>query len=1077
MQRIISICLLTGLLLFGAAGAAPAQDQGDRSYSLERFSPERLTLNIPAGRSSFQLSTRQVLIKFFDETPVEVQRDLLREEEALQPFSEDMMLPAPRVAIATLRDGISEQEVVDLLGRLNTIPEIRYANPFLVYEDGTEMGIQDRLFVRLRNVDDAVMLADMAREHGAEVVGGWDYDPQIFVLRTTERARENAFELAVRFQSSGRFDWVEPDFLRLLQPHTTNDTYLAYQWALNNTGSSIQYNGTPGADMEVFAAWNTTTGSSTVKVAIIDEGVDLLHPDLAANLLPGYDATQQGSAGAPQGNDAHGTNCAGIVSAVGNNNLGIAGIAYSSKIVPVRIAYGYGSYWATTTAWIADGLNWAWQTGGADVLSNSWGGGSPSTLINAAIDAALNNGRGGKGASVLFSAGNGNGSVKYPANYNQTIAVAAMSMCDTRKTPTSCDGEYWWGSDYGTNLDVAAPGVKIYSTDISGSAGYTSGDYTPNFNGTSSACPNAAAVMALIYSVNPLLTHSMARDILEQTTEKVGGYTYSVNVPGQPNGTWSTELGYGRVNAAFAVKQATFSICLTDIEPPTIIAPPPVQLGTAPGQCSFPAAQAQLGTPTVTDNCPDPVTVTNDAPADFPLGTTIVTWTATDGKNNVATATQEVTVTDTEPPMITNCPADYSVEGDAQNMAPVPDFRPQLLASDNCTMPANLQITQIPAPTTLVPAGDHPVEFMVYDAQGLSTSCSSLFTVVPRVEFDPEETLIIASSGCKYPVAVTRSVRIDNSGGTFGNGVLTWSATTSATEITLLTASGTEGQDLVFRVDPGKLASGTHQRTITLTGYNSATMARATNSPFTLTISIQMEPQGNVSVTQSVGTGWTPFLNSAGHKVAEVRSNGAPISSFTVNMYPCMLPRVITRLRYVRRYFTVSSSSPSTGVDIRFYYTNTEMMPMVSNPEALHVYQYPTNRWLDRGGSSNPLQNYVELTALNSFAGYFTLAHGWFPKDGAATAEALPAAPQLRPNYPNPFNPVTTLTFSVPERMHVRLSVYDVFGRRIATAADASFDAGTHHFQFDGTGLPTGTYFAILEAGGTVVKQSMTLMK
>ncbi|GEM_PF-456995 len=1077
MIRIVSLCLITGLLLFGVTGQAVAQDRGDVSNTLDRFSPERLTLDIPAGRSTFQLSTRQVLIKFHEDIPLEVQQDILRNEEALQPFSEEMMLPAPRVALAKLREGISEQEVAELLGRLNTLSEIRYANPFLVYADGTEMGIQDRLFVRLHHSDDAAMLGDMAREYGAEVIGGWQYDPQIYLLRTTERSMGNAFELAVRLQNSGRVDWAEPDFLRLLTPHNTNDTYLAYQWALNNTGSSIQYNGSPGADMNVFAAWNTTTGSSTVKVAIIDEGVDLVHPDLMANLLPGYDATQQGSAGAPQGNDAHGTNCAGIVAAVGNNNTGIAGIAYSCKIVPVRIAYGYGPYWITSNAWIADGLNWAWQNGGADVLSNSWGGGSPSTLINAAIDAAINNGRGGRGASVLFSAGNGNSYVKYPANYNQTIAVAAMSMCDTRKTPSSCDGETWWGSDYGTNLDVAAPGVKIYSTDISGSAGYRSGDYMPTFNGTSSACPNAAAVMALIYSVNPLLTHGMARDILEQTTEKVGGYTYSSNVPGQPNGTWSNDLGYGRVNAAFAVKRATLSICLTDIEPPTIIAPPSLQIGTAPGMCSFPTAQVPLGSPTVTDNCPDPVTVTNDAPADFPLGTTIVTWTATDSRNNVATATQEVTIVDVEPPMISSCPADYAVEGDAQNMGSVPDFRPQLVASDNCTIPANLQITQTPAPMSMVPVGDHPVEFIVYDEQGLSTNCSALFTVVPRAEIDPAETLIIASGGCKYPVPVTRSVRIENSGGNFDNGVLTWSASTSASEITLLTATGTEGEDLVFRIDPGKLASGTHQRTIILTGYNSATMAPASNSPLTLTVSIQMEPQGTVTVTQVVGTSWTPFLNSAGHKVAEVKSNGAPISAFTVNMYPCTLPRVITRLRYVRRYFTVASSAPSTSVDIRFYYTNTEAMPMISNPGKLHVYQYPAYYWMDKGGTSNPLQNYVELAGLNSFSGYFALAHGWFPKEHDAAAEILPATPQLRPNYPNPFNPVTMLTFSVPERMHVRLSVHDIFGRHIATAADASVEAGTHQFQFDGTGLPSGTYFAVLEAGGTVLKQSMTLMK
>lgn len=129
-------------------------------------------------------------------------------------------------------------------------------------------------------------------------------------------------------------------------------------------------------------------------------------------------------------------------------------------------------------------------------------------------------------------------------------------MCDTRKTPLSCDGETWWGSNYGTGLDVIAPGVKIYTTDISGTSGYASGDYTSDFNGTSSACPNTAGVMALILSVNPNLNSQQARDILETTSDKVGGYIYQSNISGQPNGTWCSDAGYGRVNACAAVAKA-----------------------------------------------------------------------------------------------------------------------------------------------------------------------------------------------------------------------------------------------------------------------------------------------------------------------------------------------------------------------------------------------------------------------------------------------------------------------------------------------------------------------------------------
>lgn len=109
--------------------------------------------------------------------------------------------------------------------------------------------------------------------------------------------------------------------------------------------------------------------------------------------------------------------------------------------------------------WIANGINWAWQYGNADVLSNSYGGGAPSSLIHNAIDNAVNNGRNGLGSPVLFSAGNENdGAVIYPAAYPPCIAVGAMSYCAERKSPSSCDGEDWWGSNYGSALDVMAPG-------------------------------------------------------------------------------------------------------------------------------------------------------------------------------------------------------------------------------------------------------------------------------------------------------------------------------------------------------------------------------------------------------------------------------------------------------------------------------------------------------------------------------------------------------------------------------------------------------------------------------------------
>lgn len=122
----------------------------------------------------------------------------------------------------------------------------------------------------------------------------------------------------------------------------------------------------------------------------------------------------------------------------------------------------------------------------------------------------------------------------------------------------SCDNEKWWGSNYGSELDVVAPGVLIPTTDIQGSAGYnttdgTGGNYYQTFNGTSSATPHVAGVAALILSVNPGLTQDQVRNIIESTCTKVGSYSYST-VTGRSNGIWNSEVGYGCVNAYAAIQ-------------------------------------------------------------------------------------------------------------------------------------------------------------------------------------------------------------------------------------------------------------------------------------------------------------------------------------------------------------------------------------------------------------------------------------------------------------------------------------------------------------------------------------------
>ncbi|HPR74461.1 MAG TPA: S8 family serine peptidase [Bacteroidales bacterium] len=333
--------------------------------------------------------------------------------------------------------------------------------------------------------------------------------------------------------------------------HGTNDTFYDQQWAINNTGQS---GGTADADMDVTEAWNITTGCSLIRIAILDSGVDLTHPDLNDNLATGFDATGAGGSGEAVGSDFHGTCCAGIAAAEGNNSLGIAGIAYNSQIVSVKVLTD-----ATPVddisfpGWLATGIDWAWQNNRSDIISMSLGIFNSSQLVTDAINRAVSQGRNNLGCTVLaISHNDGTTSLRFPARLNNVLAVGATDRHDNRAS----------FSNYGIGLDVVAPGVEIYTTDRQGSIGYntssgTSGDYFANFGGTSAACPNVAGVAALILSVNPGLTQEQVRNIIESTTDKPANYTYTLGAGEQPNLTWNNQMGYGRVNALKAV-QAVF---------------------------------------------------------------------------------------------------------------------------------------------------------------------------------------------------------------------------------------------------------------------------------------------------------------------------------------------------------------------------------------------------------------------------------------------------------------------------------------------------------------------------------------
>lgn len=350
-------------------------------------------------------------------------------------------------------------------------------------------------------------------------------------------------------------DFAEPVYMCYDDAlHAPNDPFFSQQWFHDNPGTGAWLE---TADVQAEQAWDLEKGSRDVLVVIVDTGLDLAHEDLASQVIPrdGDDWDFSSASDVPNDTGDHGTACAGLAVAIQDNSIGVSGICPDCSLMPLKVNLSTGQ-----NANRADAINYA-ASRRPDfdglVISNSWRMSSGDmTGVQAAVQNAWN-----AGCVILASSGNGDGPVvNYPARYPEVIAVGATSPCDERKNTASCDGENWWGSDYGDDQEVMAPGVLMYTTDRTGGVGYTSGNYIPNFNGTSSACPLTAGIAALAWSANPELTNADIREILQVTADD------EVGPPSEDTPGWDRYMGHGRVNALAAVEEALARAVLVSFE-------------------------------------------------------------------------------------------------------------------------------------------------------------------------------------------------------------------------------------------------------------------------------------------------------------------------------------------------------------------------------------------------------------------------------------------------------------------------------------------------------------------------------
>ncbi len=306
---------------------------------------------------------------------------------------------------------------------------------------------------------------------------------------------------AAQLQAMSDVEYAEPDYVaRALE--TPNDTYFSRQWGMTGINAP--------------QAWDVSHGSSGVTVAIVDTGIDGTHPDLSGRVLAGYefvsDRALSAGANSDDAYEGHGTHVSGIVAASTNNSAGVAGVAWTASLLPVKVldVNGQGYY-----SDVADGVEYA-ADHGAKVINMSLGGTEDSALLKDAVNYAYN-----VGCLIVAAAGNdGNSQPFYPAAYSSVMAVAA----------TDSSGGVAYYSNYGSYVSVAAPGSSIYSTLPHGVYDYMSG--------TSMASPHVTGLAALARAVCPQDSSAHVRQVIEDTATALNT---------------SKDVGAGLINAEKAI--------------------------------------------------------------------------------------------------------------------------------------------------------------------------------------------------------------------------------------------------------------------------------------------------------------------------------------------------------------------------------------------------------------------------------------------------------------------------------------------------------------------------------------------
>ncbi len=951
-----------------------------------------------------------------------------------------------------LNKSMNSTEILNLINKLNSNNDIEYSSPVFSPKEGEGntkvlQGVTNEILVQFKQNVSNEIIKDYLRKNDFAIVQTLDLSGgKSYVLNISNKSGMFTIDAANMVYNSGLVNWAEPNFYYSgLLTYAPNDVFFPRQWSVRNLGNNVPegISGTAGCDMRVDSAWNITLGIPQCVVGMVDSGIDTTHEDIKTNLInaKGYDFINNHPLQTDDMN--HGTCTGGIVGAVGNNTMGISGIAPNVKLIGIKIFNAAGS---TTTAALTNGLIYSWQQG-EWISSNSWGGGTPVSAADQAILDGVTLGRNGKGTIFCVATGNSNSVLQWPATNVNVISIGGNSPCNQRKSTTSCDGETWWGANYGTGLYVVAPCVKVYATDRMGGVGYTSTNYDSTFNGTSSATPNAAGVCALALSLDSTMRWDSLRVRISRTADKIGTYSYTSSGPSSVLGnTWNNEMGYGKVNA-YRLLKSTLQM-----------------MGPVISHTPLTNTEQISGTRAVN-------TVITPATAPINASMTKIFYL----KQPTATY-DSVQMTNTSG---TNWSANITLSGAGT-------YRYYIRTADN----------------------SGKISFAPLGAPGSYYSfISSIDTVKPVIATTPLGDVPKTSWPASISASVTDNIGVDSVWvkwykNNTGTGIkqfklLFISGTNYSSAFNSLNSDVNVNDSIFYRVFARDNSSGHNAdstalykfKIINLTNICIGSGTTSSNYPFT---TFWMDGRTQILFTaaelNAAGMGANSAITKVGFNVLTVSSQA--MSGFNVKFQATTLTALTGFVTSGTWYtgFSGTYTVPGTGTQnidmtspyfvwngtsnllVEICYDNsayTSYSTVASTSAAGMTWGYYTDNSTGctmTGGSTQANRPNTCFT--------FTTPTGELP-----TGNTIPTVYSLSQNYPNPFNPVTKINFALPKQGFVTLKVYDVLGREVRTLVNEVKSAGQFSVDFNASEFASGVYFYKLESNSFSDIKRMMLIK